>query len=63
MEHVHLFPDENVPAELLKNVSNQLEQVMRMPKPIDDYSKEERTQIPALFELPETYAKDDGTKK
>jgi len=63
IEHLHLFPDENIPAELLKNVSNQLEQVMRMPKPIDDYSPEERSKIPAVFELPPTYAKDDGAKK
>jgi len=63
IEHLHVFPDENIPAELLKNVANQLEQVMRIPKPIDDYSPEERSKIPALFELPKTYAEGDGNKK
>jgi len=55
---LHIFPDglETVPEDLLTNVSHTVEQPRRVPKRLDEYSKEEVEQFPKLWELPEEYA-------
>jgi len=57
MERLHLIADEDIPPLLLKNASNQMEQVMRVPKRIDEYTEEERRNFPALFDWPRDYVK------
>uniref|UniRef100_A0A5S6QK73 39S ribosomal protein L13, mitochondrial n=1 Tax=Trichuris muris TaxID=70415 RepID=A0A5S6QK73_TRIMR len=55
IERLHLLADDVIPEHLMKNVSNQLEQVMRVPKRYDEYTEEERKAIPALFDWPEDF--------
>ncbi|KFD56094.1 malate dehydrogenase, NAD-dependent [Trichuris suis] len=55
IERLHLLADDVLPEHLLKNVSNQLEQVMRVPKRYDEYTAEERRKIPALFDWPKEF--------
>lgn len=65
MARLHLFPDENIPEDILKNVSNCIRQPMLAPKRLDEYSEEEKKNFPKLFDWPEDYVLDDGyrTKK
>jgi len=55
MARLHLFPDEDVPEDILKNVSGQIEQVQVVPKRLEDYSQEEIESFPRLFEWPEDH--------
>jgi len=53
MARLHLFPDDEVPENMLGNVSGQIRQVMAVSKKLEDYSQEEIDNFPRLFELPE----------
>lgn len=55
MQRLHLFPDDKVPENLLKNVSNQIQQLRPMPKRLDHYSKEEIKSFPKIIDLPKAY--------
>lgn len=55
MERLHIFPDSNVPPELLKNVSNQIKQLRPKPKRLDHYPDEEVKKFPKLLDLPKDY--------
>lgn len=55
MERLHLFPDANIPNELLANVSNQIRQLRPVPKRLDHYSEEERNACPKIFDYPSDY--------
>jgi len=63
IERLHLFPDEQVPSELMANVSSQIQQPMSCPRSLDDYSREERDKFPALFDFPETFTPEAGDAK
>lgn len=41
---------QNVPDEILKNLSGQIQQVMTVPKGIHEYTEEEKAEFPALFD-------------
>lgn len=41
---------QNVPDEILKNVTGQIRQVQAIPKRLDEYTAEERAEFPRLFE-------------
>lgn len=55
MQRLHLFPDDKVPESLLKNVSNQIQQLRPIPKRLDHYSEEEVKQFPKIIDLPKDY--------
>lgn len=55
MQRLHLFPDAEVPLNLLKNVSNQIKQLIPMPRRLDHYPEEEIQQFPKLIDLPKDY--------
>ncbi|KAL3285515.1 hypothetical protein HHI36_000046 [Cryptolaemus montrouzieri] len=55
MERLHLFPDTEVPENLLKNVSNQLEQLRPKPKRLDHYDENYVKEFPKLIDLPKDY--------
>lgn len=55
MCRLHLFPDNNVPENLMKNVSNQIQQLRPSPKRLDHYSEEEVKQFPKIIDLPKNY--------
>lgn len=65
MARLHLFSDEDLPEDLLKNISNCIRQPMLAPKRLDEYTEEERKNFPKLFDWPKDYVLDDGfrTKK
>jgi len=46
---LHVFEDENVPGEILENVSNVITPPRRLPKSWNDYTKEEIENFPKLF--------------
>ena len=41
---------QNVPDELLKNVTDVIPQVMPVPKHLDEYTQEEKDNYPRLFD-------------
>ncbi|XP_005107728.1 39S ribosomal protein L13, mitochondrial [Aplysia californica] len=55
MARLHLYPDEEIPQEILENVSGQIRQVQVVPKKLEDYTEEEIQNFPRLFEWPENY--------
>lgn len=55
MQRLHLFPDENVPSNLMGNVSNQIPQIRPMPKRLDHYSEQEVKEFPKIIDYPEDY--------
>ncbi|XP_071118053.1 large ribosomal subunit protein uL13m-like isoform X1 [Haliotis cracherodii] len=63
MRRLHLFEEENVPKEILANVTGQIRQVMPVPKRYDEYTEEERKTFPRLFDWPEDHVLDLGKKK
>jgi large subunit ribosomal protein L13 len=55
MARLHVFPDEDVPEEILSNVSGQLSQVRPVPMKLDEFSAEEVERFPKLWDYPEEY--------
>ncbi|XP_031623214.1 39S ribosomal protein L13, mitochondrial [Contarinia nasturtii] len=55
MQRVHLFPDANIPADMLANISNQLRQDRPVPKRIDEYDEETIKNFPKIMDYPEDY--------
>jgi len=63
MAKLHLFPDENVPSDILSNLSGQIPQVRPIPKPLDEYTNKEFETVPRLFDWPEEYVIAVGCKE
>jgi len=55
MARLHVYPDEEVPDAIMKNVSDQLPQARPVPKPLQEYSQQEVRDFPKLWDLPEEY--------
>lgn len=55
MQRLHIFPDENVPQEIIENVSNQIKQMRAVPKRLDTYTEEERDKFPKIMDYPKDY--------
>ncbi|PAA86882.1 hypothetical protein BOX15_Mlig010341g1, partial [Macrostomum lignano] len=55
-----LHPDglDTVNKNLLNNITGVIEQVLPVPKRLDEYSKQELDEVPRLFELPENHILD-----
>ncbi|CAC5399130.1 RP-L13 [Mytilus coruscus] len=53
MRRLHLFPDDNVPDEIMANISDQIQQIQIVPKRLEDYSQLEKENFPQIFEWPE----------
>lgn len=62
MQRLHLFPGEDVPEEILNNISGQLRQLREVPKRLDEYSEEEKKHFPRLFEWPEEHVINPGKR-
>ncbi|KAI0212630.1 39S ribosomal protein L13, mitochondrial [Lamellibrachia satsuma] len=62
MARLHLYRDENVPEDILKNITGQIRQQREVPKRLDEYTQEERDAFPRLFEWPEDYVPNPGKK-
>lgn len=55
MQRLHIFPDDNVPKEMLDNVTNQIKQLRSVPVKLYDIPQEERDKIPRLIKYPIDY--------
>ncbi|XP_010617804.1 39S ribosomal protein L13, mitochondrial [Fukomys damarensis] len=53
MQRLHLFPDEDVPEDLLRNLVEELPQPRKVPRRLDEYSQEEREAFPRVWSPPE----------
>ncbi|XP_077127273.1 large ribosomal subunit protein uL13m isoform X2 [Ranitomeya variabilis] len=49
MQRLHLFPEENIPEEILKNLVTELKQPRIIPRRMDEYSPEEIEAFPKLW--------------
>ncbi|XP_041359113.1 39S ribosomal protein L13, mitochondrial-like isoform X2 [Gigantopelta aegis] len=63
MRRLHVFPDENIPEEILRNVTDQIHQVQPIPRRLDEYTSEEIENFPQLFDWPEEFVINYGKKK
>lgn len=55
MLRLHLFPDANIPKEILGNISNQLKQARPVPKRIDEYDDKTIENFPKIMDFPKGY--------
>lgn len=55
MQRLHIFPDANVPSDMLKSISNQIKQLRLVPKRLDTYSEEEIKSFPKIYDYPKPY--------
>lgn len=55
MLRLHLFPDANVPDEIMANISNQLRTGRVVPKRLDEYDGETIEEFPKIMEYPKGY--------
>lgn len=55
MQRLHIFPDENVPSDMLKNASSQIRQLRPVPKRLDKYTEEEVKKFPKIYDYPKDY--------
>ncbi|CAG5081517.1 Similar to mRpL13: 39S ribosomal protein L13 [Cotesia congregata] len=55
MERLHIFPDENVPEEIMKNVSNQIRQLRPVPTHLDLIHEEVKEEFPRIMSYPSNY--------
>jgi len=54
-----VYPDENVPEEIMNNISHQIRQHKIVPKKLEDYSIEEIEGFPKLLDLPDDFVEYD----
>lgn len=55
MERLHIFPDLNVPEEIMENITNQIRPLRPRPKPLESYSKKEIEKYPKIIDYPDNY--------
>lgn len=55
MERLHIYPDSNVPEEIMENISNQIRQLRSVPKPLESYTSEEIKTYPKIMDYPKDY--------
>nr|CAD7464048.1 unnamed protein product [Timema tahoe] len=55
MQRLHIYPDSNVPKEIMENISNQIRQPRRVPIRLDTYSEEDVQQYPKVADWPKDY--------
>lgn len=55
MERLHIYPDANVPSDIMNNVSNQIKQIRPVPKRLDHYDEGEVKKYPKIIDYPKDY--------
>lgn len=55
MERLHIYPDSNVPKEIMENITNQIRPLRSIPKTLESYSKEEIKTYPKIIDYPNDY--------
>jgi len=49
---LHIFPGSEVPDDILENVTAQIPQVKPVPRRLDEFTEEEKSKFPKVFEPP-----------
>ena len=49
ISRLHIFPEEDVPEDIMANVTAQIPQLRPVPKTLQDYSEEEKSNFPHVF--------------
>lgn len=55
MQHLHVYPDENIPENILGNITSQIKQLRPVPIRYDHISQEEKDNFPLICKLPKEY--------
>ncbi|XP_064607177.1 LOW QUALITY PROTEIN: large ribosomal subunit protein uL13m-like [Liolophura sinensis] len=55
MRRLHLYPEDDIPDDVLKNVSDQIRQVQIIPKRLGEFTEQEIKDFPKLFDWPEDF--------
>jgi len=55
MARLHVFKDQEVPKDIMENITDQIPQLRRIPKKLTDFSQEEIEKFPKLFDYPKEY--------
>ena len=55
MKRLHLFADDNVPKEMMENISNQIRRIRTVPKRLDHYDPEFVEKFPKIVDYPTDY--------
>ncbi|KAJ8912918.1 hypothetical protein NQ315_017248 [Exocentrus adspersus] len=55
MQRLLIFPDSNVPKDILENISNQLRPLRKVPKRLDHYPEKEVKEFPKIIDYPKDY--------
>ncbi|KAK0181187.1 hypothetical protein PV327_003492 [Microctonus hyperodae] len=55
MQRLHIFEDDKVPEDILKNINNQIKQLRPIPVRLDHIPQEEIDKFPRVIKYPEDY--------
>lgn len=55
MARCHLFPDADVPKELMENVVDQIQQVQPVYKKLEEFEPDLVTKFPKITDFPDDY--------
>lgn len=55
MRRLHIYSDENVPTEILGNVTNQIKPLRLVPRTLDTYTEEEIKEFPKVYDYPKDF--------
>lgn len=55
MERLHIYPNSDVPEEVMENITNQIRPLRTVPKTLDYYSNEEIEKYPKIIDYPQDY--------
>ncbi|XP_053571299.1 39S ribosomal protein L13, mitochondrial [Bombina bombina] len=52
MQRLHLFPEDEIPEDILKNLVTEIPQPRKIPRRLDEYTQEEVDEFPRLWTPP-----------
>lgn len=55
MQRLFIYPGEEIPEDIMQNVSSQIRQLRQVPTRLDHIPEEEVKQFPKVMEYPEDY--------
>jgi large subunit ribosomal protein L13 len=55
MQRLHLYKDDNVPKEILENISNQIRQIRTVPQRLDHIDQDLLKNFPKIMDYPKDY--------
>lgn len=55
LARLHLFPEDQIPEDLMANVSDHIRQLRPVPRPLHDFSQDDLQRFPKVSDYPEDY--------